>query len=71
MLAVMLVLAGVVVMASVLGGAKAQYVPYFEISDLSNPWTLYGGIGYFVFLLIPTVLNIAEGIKWRILRSKI
>ncbi len=71
LMAVMVVLAAVVIFCGVNGAAEAVYVPELRISPISNLYTAVGISAYFVFLSIPTILNITEAIVWRILRSKI
>ena len=63
-------IAGVMICTS-FGGTKVSYTPVVEIAGLDNTYTIAGTIAYFIFLAIPTVLNITEEITWRILRSRI
>lgn len=51
------------------GGMEVTYTPQMQIAF--NGWTIFGGICYFLFLSIPTFMNIMEELTWRILRSKI
>lgn len=70
-LTLMLIMAATVIVCSLMGGTGVTYTPNLEFSQLDNPFTIVGVISYFVFLAIPTVLNITEAIIWHILRSKI
>lgn len=70
-LTLMLIMAATVIVCSLMGGTGVTYTPNLEFSQLDNPFTIVGAISYFVFLAIPTVLNITEAIIWHILRSKI
>lgn len=67
----MLVLACVIIIAAFKGGMTATYTPQLYIAGADNMWTIIGTTAYFIFLAIPTVLNVVEVITWRILRSKI
>lgn len=60
-----------VLVCAALGGAHVSYTPTIEISPLTEPITIAATAAYFIFLAIPTVLNITEEIIWHILRSKI
>ena len=71
LLAIMCILVAVVLVCGIMGGAKAVYTPALFISWFDNMYTAAGLAAYFIFLSIPTVLNITEAITWRILRSKI
>ncbi len=68
---IMAALITAVLVCAALGGMKASYLPGIEISGADNIYTVAGTITYFVFLAIPTSLNITEEIIWRILRSRI
>lgn len=71
LLAIMCILVAMVLVCGIMGGAKAVYTPALFISWFDNMYTAAGLAAYFIFLSIPTVLNITEAITWRILRSKI
>lgn len=66
----MILIAGVICVAA-RGGMAVTYTPHLDFVGTENLWTIIGSVIYFIFLSIPTVLNIVEGITWRILRSKI
>lgn len=68
-LIIMLVFIFSIILCAMKGGMKVNYLPSMEITW--NGWTILGGIGYFAFLSIPTVLHILEEITWHILKSKI
>lgn len=53
------------------GAASVSYTPDLFISGLESIYTVTGVVCYFIFLMIPTVINVMEEITWRILRSKI
>ena len=53
------------------GGMQVVYVPKMHIEGFKNIWTILGVICYFLFLSIPTVLQIMEEITWHILKSRI
>ncbi|MBR5991136.1 MAG: energy-coupling factor transporter transmembrane protein EcfT, partial [Clostridia bacterium] len=64
-----LVLAFVVALCAIKGGATENYVPALEFAN--NVYTVIGATAYALLLLIPIVLNVKEAFTWRILRSKI
>lgn len=64
-------LLALLILCFVKGGMHASYSPKVSVAGLENPWMLLGVICYFLFLSIPTVLQIWEELTWRILRSKI
>ncbi len=66
---VMLLLLAVIFICGLKGGTQATYTPEIFLAD--NSYTLIGVIAYFVFLSIPTALNLLEALTWHILRSKI
>lgn len=67
----MLLLTAVIIVSAVNGGTAVTYTPELTAAGTENVFMITGTIAYFVFLSIPTVLNIVEAITWRILRSKI
>ena len=71
MLAVMAILLTVVVLCIVKDGAQAAYIPSVEIAGFENPATILGIMAYFLFLSIPSAVNIWEDIRWHSLKSKI
>jgi len=60
-----------VLLCAAMGGAYVSYTPWLEISPITDPYTAAAAAAYFVFLAIPTGLNITEEIIWHILRSRI
>lgn len=66
---IMIVMLAAVFFSSFKGGTEATYTP--EMMLASNIWTIVGGTAYFIFLSIPTALNLLEALTWHILRSKI
>lgn len=71
LLGVMIVLLIVIAVCAFQGGMKAEYIPVLEIAGIENGWTFTGSICYFLFLSIPTGMNMMEELTWRILKSKI
>ena len=69
LLILMLVLLAVVFICGFKGGTTATYTP--EIMLANSMWTVIGTAAYFIFLAIPTALNLLEAFTWHILRSKI
>lgn len=67
----MIALAVIIVICAVNGGMDTRYVPMAIITGPDNPYCVTGLAAYVIFLGIPTVLNVAEDIKWHILRSRI
>lgn len=66
LLIIMAVLIVLIIVSAVYGQARVQFTPELSLAPLS--W----GLGvYNVFLLIPSILRVEEGIRWRILRSAI
>lgn len=71
LMVVFVILMTVILGCSFMGGAEASYTPGIEVTGFDNPYCVMGTIAYFVFLAIPTVINLVEVMVWRILRSKI
>ncbi len=69
LLIVMLLLLAAVFLCGIKGGTTATYTP--DIYLTSNQWTAIGTVAYFMFLFIPTALNLLEALTWHILRSRI
>lgn len=69
LLAFMIIILAVICICSIKGGMAAAYTP--EMMIAFNMWTIAGTAAYFIFLAIPTALNILETLTWHILRSKI
>ncbi|MDD6191141.1 MAG: energy-coupling factor transporter transmembrane component T [Firmicutes bacterium] len=69
--AAMMLLMGFVVYCCAIGVSAAEFTPDLRIAGTENPLFIPASAAYFLFLIIPTGTNIAEEIKWRILRSKI
>ena len=67
----MVLLGAVIVFCGIMGGMEAAYTPEVKLAELGNPYCTAGLAAYIIFIAIPTVLNVAEEITWRILRSKI
>ena len=65
----MLTLLILIIICALRGGMEVVYIPQVQITR--DAWTVLGAICYFVFLSIPTAMNIMEELTWRILRSKI
>lgn len=71
LLGIMSFLIAVVLWCGIMGGAKVTYTPKLMIRGLDNFYSILGIISYGLFLMIPTILNIREAVKWHILKSKI
>ena len=69
--AVMLLCVAAVLICAGAGGAEAAFIPTLSLAHLNEPATAAMSAAYFIFLAIPTVLNITEEIIWHILRSRI
>jgi len=69
LLLTMIVMMAGVLICSFMGGTEVIFDPVLSIDF--NKFTVIGGILYFIFLLIPTAINITEAIVWHILRSRI
>lgn len=67
---VMLVLLGVVIFFAASGGMSAEFLPERNITPIKG-FNIIGFVSYFVYLLIPSLLNIKEVIQWKISESKI
>ena len=67
---IMLVMIGIVVFFAANGGMNAEFLPERNIAPV-NDKNIIGFIAYFVYLMIPTLLNIKEVIQWNISKSKI
>ena len=70
-LVVMILLVGAVLVCAVKGGMKTAYIPAIELTGTGSPFMVAGIIAYVIFMAIPTVLNIAEALRWHYLRSGI
>lgn len=68
--AVMLVLLGAVIGFAANGGMNAEFLPERNITPIKGV-NIIGFIAYFVYLMIPTLLQITEVIQWKISESKI
>ena len=71
LLGLMVILAGAVLMCAFMGGMKTAYIPHIELTGTDTPFMITGLIAYVLFMAIPTVLNIAEAIRWHYLKSGI
>lgn len=71
LLAIMILLAGAVLVCAVKGGMKTAYIPDIEFTRTDSPYMVAGIITYIIFMAIPTILNIAEAARWHYLRSGI
>lgn len=71
LMAVMAASLAALALACVSGGAAASYTPRLHIAGRDNFWTVSGVTAYFVFLAVPSVVNIWEEIRWHSLKSKI
>ena len=69
--ALMAVLLAGVIFCGVHGAARTQYVPVMDIAGVDQPYTMIGLIAFAAFLLIPTVIHLAEAVRWHILKSGI
>lgn len=69
LLLLMLALLAIVFICGFKGGTTATYTPEIMLAD--NIWTAIGAAAYFIFLAIPTALNLLEALTWHILRSRI
>lgn len=67
---IMLVMIGIVVFFAANGRMSAEFLPERNIAPV-NGKNIIGFIAYFVYLMIPTLLNIKEVIQWNISKSKI
>lgn len=71
MLGIMAVLLAMVVFCTMKGCAAVSYTPYFQAAGADNPLLAAGISAYFIFLSIPSAVNIWEEIRWHNLKSKI
>ena len=71
LLALMILLAGTVLVCALMGGMKTAYIPEIELTGTDTPYTVTGIVAYIVFMAIPTALNILEEVRWHYLRSGI
>ena len=71
LLLVMAALAATVIFCGLNGAAETVYVPETRISSLDSGYALIGASAYFIFLAIPTIINITEAAIWHNLRSGI
>ena len=70
LLAALLGTISVVILCAAAGAAAVTYVPAVQIPKM-GVCSYTGIVGYAAFLTIPFIMNVAEEIKWRILRSRI
>ena len=66
---IFIILIAITIFCAAKGSTQAEYVPFFSMAWFGDFDMLLGIIVYGVFLVIPTVLELKEIIKWRILRS--
>lgn len=71
LLIMMLLLFVMIVVCAFCGGMKVSYIPQLKIAGVNQIWMVLGAICYFLFLSIPTTINIMEVFIWRILKSRI
>lgn len=69
MAALGLVLFGVTLWGAALGWTKASFTPVLEITSITGIRAL-GFFAYALCLLIPTLVNLREELKWKFLRSR-
>ena len=67
----MAVTLGTVLICCMKGAAAASFTPHLQIAGKENPYVPAGVLAYFLFLLIPSAVNIWEEIRWYNLKSKI
>ncbi|MDY3249438.1 MAG: energy-coupling factor transporter transmembrane component T [Candidatus Choladocola sp.] len=71
LLGFMVFLLAAVILCGMGGGAAVVFTPRFEMAGRSSPWFSAGIFAYFLFLFIPSAINILEEIRWHSLRSEI
>lgn len=71
LLTVFIVLLTIMIVFTALGGAEASYTPEIHFSGNENIYFFPCIISYFIFLFMPSALDIAEDLKWHVLKSKI
>lgn len=64
-----LLLAAAVIFCGLHQGAAVTYTPVLKITQ--NRYSFIGAGAYFLFLILPAALDIAEDIRWYILKSRI
>ena len=67
---VMFALLGIVIFFAANGGMNAEFLPERNIAPI-NSKNITGFIAYLGYLMIPTILNVKEVIRWKISKSKI
>lgn len=65
-----LILFGITLWGAALGWTKASFTPVLKITPITGIHAL-GILAYALCLLIPTIVNLREELKWKFLRSKI
>lgn len=71
MLAVLLFLLLGALIPAFRGAARAEFLPRPDIAPLRGGEAILGLVSYSLFLLVPSILDLWEALKWHILRSKI
>lgn len=71
LLIVMAALAATVIFCGLNGAAETVYVPETRITTLDRGYSIAGVSAYFIFLAVPTIINIAEAVVWHSSRSGI
>lgn len=69
LISALLVLIVLIVFCGVSGGTTVTYAP--QIAVTWNIYSVVGAVAYILFLMIPTIVNLMEDIKWHILKSGI
>ena len=71
LLVVMILLICMVFLCMAKGGMKTAYIPEIELTKSDSPYMMLGITAYVIFMAVPTILNIAEALRWHYLRSGI
>ena len=71
LLSFMTALLGIVIFCCLHGGASVVYTPVYQAAGVDNPFMHVGVAAYFLFLFLPSAVNVWEEIRWCSLKSKI
>ncbi len=71
LLILIIVLELITLICGIKGAAETEYTPKLHIQSTNSGYFVVGIIAYTLLLVIPTILNIMEEIRWRVSRSRI
>lgn len=71
LMGILVLLGAIIIFCGFKGGMETTFTPEVSFPGVENIYFVLGATAYFIFLAIPTFLNIVEEMTWSILRSRI